>query len=159
MSSEGVTLSSLATLVNGQLIGETSVIDVTHDSRSVEPGSLFVAIRGFSTDGHRYVEQAINAGASAICVENQVVGCPVPQLIVENSRRALGLLACGGGSWTAVIEAAHGGYHRNQREDDRCLSPRVNRRGGRAGGRSDWNHRSIDCRSPRSTSAYDPRSV
>lgn len=95
MNSIGATLSSLATLVKGQVVGasETLVVDVTHDSRAVESGSLFVAIRGFSADGHAYIDQAINSGASAVCVEDQITDCPVPQLIVDNSRSVLGLLA------------------------------------------------------------------
>ncbi len=39
------------------------------DSRKVEPGGLFVAIRGFQTDGHRYIDQAVRNGAVAVVCE------------------------------------------------------------------------------------------
>ena len=42
------------------------VTSVTDDSRSVSSGSLFVAVKGERVDGHRYVGQAIKAGAAAI---------------------------------------------------------------------------------------------
>jgi UDP-N-acetylmuramyl-tripeptide synthetase len=45
------------------------VIAVTCDSRAVVPGSLFVAVRGFSTDGHRFIESAVQRGAAAVICE------------------------------------------------------------------------------------------
>jgi UDP-N-acetylmuramyl pentapeptide synthase len=45
--------------------GVSAVLD---DSRAVTPGALFVAIRGETADGHRFVEQAAAAGAAAVCV-------------------------------------------------------------------------------------------
>jgi UDP-N-acetylmuramoyl-L-alanyl-D-glutamate--2,6-diaminopimelate ligase len=64
---------------------EIERIDV--DSRRVQSGSLFVAVRGSVVDGHRFVAQAITSGAAAVVVE-QAVNAPVPQLIVRDSRRA-----------------------------------------------------------------------
>ena len=43
--------------------------DVTHDSRAVAPGSVFVAIRGAKTDAHRFIPQVIESGAVAIISE------------------------------------------------------------------------------------------
>jgi UDP-N-acetylmuramoyl-L-alanyl-D-glutamate--2,6-diaminopimelate ligase len=75
---------------------EREVQDIAHDSRKVKPGSLFVAVRGFHSDGHQFISQAIKQGASAIVAEKQV-GPPVPAdtplLIVDDSRRALALIA------------------------------------------------------------------
>ncbi len=60
------------------------------------PGSLFVAVRGFHSDGHQFISQAIQQGAAAIVAEKQE-GLPVPAdiplIIVDDSRRALALLA------------------------------------------------------------------
>ena len=44
---------------------DVDVLDVTHDSRRVSPGSLFVAVRGSSDDGNAYVDQALSRGAVA----------------------------------------------------------------------------------------------
>jgi UDP-N-acetylmuramoyl-L-alanyl-D-glutamate--2,6-diaminopimelate ligase len=54
---------------------------------------LFVAVRGLTTDGHRFVDQAVAAGASAACVEREIEECAVPQIVVTDSRRVLGALA------------------------------------------------------------------
>jgi UDP-N-acetylmuramoyl-L-alanyl-D-glutamate--2,6-diaminopimelate ligase len=67
---------------------------VTDDSRSVTPGSLFVAVKGERVDGHRYVSQAVGSGAAALVVEEPVAGLgSVPLVRVRNTRRAVGLLA------------------------------------------------------------------
>ncbi len=73
--------------------GETEITDVVNDSRAVTPGSLFVAVRGFETDGHRYIPQAVAQGAAAVvCEEEPAV--PVPYVLVKNSRKALARSAC-----------------------------------------------------------------
>ena len=43
-----------------------AITDVAYDSRRVGPGAMFVAIFGFATDGHRFVEAAIEQGAAVI---------------------------------------------------------------------------------------------
>ncbi|MDH5373856.1 MAG: UDP-N-acetylmuramoyl-L-alanyl-D-glutamate--2,6-diaminopimelate ligase, partial [Acidimicrobiia bacterium] len=95
MNNPGVTVGALAESVEGRLIGnlDVRISDVVHDSRAVAPGVLFAAIRGFKTDGHRFVDQAISGGASAICVEEVIDDCPVPQIVVDDSRATLGRLA------------------------------------------------------------------
>ena len=68
---------------------------VCTDSRRVQPGDLFVAIRGDRFDGHDFVEQAAKAGASAVVVEPSLVAreLPCPKIVVADTRRALGRLA------------------------------------------------------------------
>jgi len=66
---------------------DVSVTDITHDSRAVGPGSLFVAIPGGQHDGHDYVDRAIAGGAAAVIVEHDV-GCP-NQIVVPDARAAL----------------------------------------------------------------------
>ncbi|MDH3308263.1 MAG: UDP-N-acetylmuramoyl-L-alanyl-D-glutamate--2,6-diaminopimelate ligase [Acidimicrobiia bacterium] len=90
----GVDLASLATTIGGSVVGDGSVrvADVVHDSRMANPTALFVAIRGFQADGHDFVASAVARGAAAVCVEQP--GEPgVPQLVVANTRLALGPLA------------------------------------------------------------------
>jgi UDP-N-acetylmuramoyl-L-alanyl-D-glutamate--2,6-diaminopimelate ligase len=73
---------------------------LTADSRQVAPKTLFVALRGVHTDGHRFLGEALDRGATVLVVEEfpvalqervQQAGCTVVQ--VPNSRQAFGLLA------------------------------------------------------------------
>lgn len=71
---------------------ETRVTGVRHDSREVEPGDLFVAVPGRTTEGARFAAAAKAAGAAAVAAEMPLdVGLPV--LRVTDARRALGPLA------------------------------------------------------------------
>jgi UDP-N-acetylmuramoyl-L-alanyl-D-glutamate--2,6-diaminopimelate ligase len=78
--------------VQGELAG-VAITGVADDSRSVEQGDLFVAVRGLQVDGHDYVESAVDAGAAAVVVQRPVAGTGVPQLIVDSSPKALGSAA------------------------------------------------------------------
>jgi UDP-N-acetylmuramoyl-L-alanyl-D-glutamate--2,6-diaminopimelate ligase len=49
---------------------DTEVSSVAYDSRKVSGGSLFVAVEGFTTDGHKYIPQALAAGAAAVILEH-----------------------------------------------------------------------------------------
>src|SRR5258707_7402276 len=60
---EGVQLRSKAA------IAETAISQVTHDSRKVQPGALFVAIPGVATDGTLFARDAVSRGAIAIVSE------------------------------------------------------------------------------------------
>ncbi|OGW36103.1 MAG: UDP-N-acetylmuramoyl-L-alanyl-D-glutamate--2,6-diaminopimelate ligase [Nitrospirae bacterium GWD2_57_9] len=87
-------LKSQSILSPEQLDREVS--DIAHDSRKVRPGSLFVAVRGFNSDGHRFISQALQQGATAVMAEfedRSATAAGVPQIIVEDSRRALALAA------------------------------------------------------------------
>ncbi len=68
-----------------------TVREVRYDSREVQPGDLFVAIRGYETDGHQYIDKALAQGAAAIVCEEARAG--VPAVIVQNSRAALADIA------------------------------------------------------------------
>jgi UDP-N-acetylmuramoyl-L-alanyl-D-glutamate--2,6-diaminopimelate ligase len=75
---------------------DREVSDIIYDSRKTKPGSLFVAVRGFHSDGHQFILQAVQQGAVAVVVEREssaAAAANTPQIIVENSRRALALLA------------------------------------------------------------------
>ena len=84
-----IALHELATLVNGAVIGDSSVevSDVSHDSRHVNAESLFAAVRGFVFDGHDFVEAAIAAGAPAVLVEDSSVVSAHPAIVVPDVRR------------------------------------------------------------------------
>ncbi|MBO5973583.1 MAG: UDP-N-acetylmuramoyl-L-alanyl-D-glutamate--2,6-diaminopimelate ligase, partial [Clostridia bacterium] len=68
---------------------DTDITDVCFDSRRVRSGSLFVAVTGFKTDGHLYINSAVEKGAAAILAEREVEGLSVPVFVVDNTRRAL----------------------------------------------------------------------
>jgi UDP-N-acetylmuramoyl-L-alanyl-D-glutamate--2,6-diaminopimelate ligase len=65
---------------------------LTHDSRRVRPGDLFVALRGGYADGHKFVAQAEARGAAALLVEEPVAS-PLPQIVTSDSRAALATVA------------------------------------------------------------------
>ena len=70
---------------------ETEIGEVRYDSRSVQPGDLFVAIRGYATDGHAFIGMALAKGAAAVLCEE--AGKGIPAVVVKNSRAALADLA------------------------------------------------------------------
>ena len=67
---------------------DTDITSVVYDSRKVTPGSLFVAITGFATDGNKYIPMALEKGAEAI-VTAQPQGKDVPYVQVKSDRLAL----------------------------------------------------------------------
>jgi UDP-N-acetylmuramoyl-L-alanyl-D-glutamate--2,6-diaminopimelate ligase len=71
------------------------ITDLAYDSRTVGPGTLFFCVRGLKQDGHVHAPAAVEAGAAALVVEEPVAlpGRQVPQLVVPNSRAAMGALA------------------------------------------------------------------
>src|SRR5271163_3955896 len=71
--------------------GDPDVSGVEYDSRRVKAGGLFVAMRGESSDGNRFIDQAIAAGAVAV-VTDSAEEKPRPGMawaVVPNGRRAL----------------------------------------------------------------------
>lgn len=67
---------------------------ICYDSRQAKAGDLFVAVKGYQTDGHKYIEQAVAAGAIAVVLQEEVtVGAGVTVIKVADSREALALLA------------------------------------------------------------------
>ncbi len=75
---------------------EEPITGVEYDSRKIKPGAVFVAMKGGSTDGNRYVEKAIAAGALGVITDSApkfdhllVFQAGLPVLEVEHGRRAL----------------------------------------------------------------------
>ena len=89
--------SLLAELAGARLLRgdpDTVITSVEHDSRSVAAGSLFVAVPGFTVDGHDFLAPAANAGAAAAVVQagHSRPGLPPGLALVEvaDTREALG---------------------------------------------------------------------
>jgi UDP-N-acetylmuramoyl-L-alanyl-D-glutamate--2,6-diaminopimelate ligase len=66
---------------------------ISYDSRRVQPGDLFVAVSGQEADGHDFVPEAARKGAAAALVERTIADLDLPQVTVENTRLALGLVS------------------------------------------------------------------
>jgi UDP-N-acetylmuramoyl-L-alanyl-D-glutamate--2,6-diaminopimelate ligase len=71
---------------------EREIVDIAFDSRLAGPGTLFFCIRGSSADGHDFAPAVVAAGAVALVVEREL-DVAVPQLVVPDSRRAMGPIA------------------------------------------------------------------
>ena len=71
---------------------DLEVKNVSSDSRKIEQGDLFIAVRGYESDGHRFIRQAVEAGAVCVVCEEQPC-CDVPYVIVNNSRKAMAIAA------------------------------------------------------------------
>ena len=71
---------------------DVEITSISYDTRTLEPGALFVAMAGDKTDGHRYIPQALERGAAAVLCQTPPDG-PGPWLVTEDSRLALALLS------------------------------------------------------------------
>ena len=95
-------LSQVLARIEGLVLrGEltTNVTSIEYDSRKVKAGSMFVAIKGFKTDGHEYVANAVASGATVIAVQEgmyDVESIPenIAVVITEDTRNLLALAAC-----------------------------------------------------------------
>ncbi|WP_261816645.1 UDP-N-acetylmuramoyl-tripeptide--D-alanyl-D-alanine ligase [Vibrio gallicus] len=86
-------LSQLVEPLSAQLVGDdTSIISVSTDSRHIEPQQLFIALVGDKFDAHDFCEDVAASGASALLVE-RVLPIDIPQLVVNDTRIALGQLS------------------------------------------------------------------
>ncbi len=81
-----------------------NIVHITDDSRRIQTGSLFVALRGGQVDGHEFIAKAVSGGAAGLVVQRDLADCvpgtspvrgipAVPAVRVADTRRALGLLA------------------------------------------------------------------
>jgi UDP-N-acetylmuramoyl-L-alanyl-D-glutamate--2,6-diaminopimelate ligase len=71
---------------------DAHVVSLTTDSRDVKPGTLFVAIKGYTVDGHDYAQQAEAQGAVAI-VSERLLDVTIPVILVRSTTRAMAELA------------------------------------------------------------------
>ena len=85
-------LSDVQSRVEGDLLGEDVQLDsFSIDTRTMQPDDLYIAIEGDQFDGHDYCGDAERKGACGLLVHKEV-DSDLPQLKVENTRTALGLL-------------------------------------------------------------------
>jgi len=79
------TAEEIAAATGGKVVGDFSATGVSIDSRSVEPGDLFVALSG-ARDGHEFVVQTVDRGAAGALVSKPVA---IPAVLVEDTFRGL----------------------------------------------------------------------
>ena len=86
-------LSDVAAALGARVIGADVAFNaVSSDSRAIAAGQLFVALTGPCFDGHDYLAEVADKGAVAALVEREVLNAPLPQLLVADTRLALGQL-------------------------------------------------------------------
>lgn len=95
------TLDTIVERVAGRLVGRPAgargtgtldIVDATHDSRAIEPGSLYCCVPGARFDGHDFALAARDAGAAALLVERELP-VDLAQVVVGDVRAAMGLAA------------------------------------------------------------------
>ena len=89
-----MSLAEAAAAMQGRLAGpDARFSGVSTDSRSLRAGELFVAIRGEHFDGHEFIGTASERGASGALVDERcTLRSPLPVVIVDDTRKALGRL-------------------------------------------------------------------
>ncbi|WP_211234047.1 UDP-N-acetylmuramoyl-tripeptide--D-alanyl-D-alanine ligase [Chitinilyticum litopenaei] len=89
-----LSLRETATALSAELLGDDAqaFARVTTDSRALQPGDLFVALKGERFDAHDFVPAALAGGAAAALVDHAVPDC-APQLVVKDTLQGLGQLA------------------------------------------------------------------
>lgn len=74
--------------------GDQEIRGLFCDSRRVQPGGLFFALRGGAADGHRFIEAAVRQGAAAVVLEDPAcISASVPCVLVEDARQSMARLA------------------------------------------------------------------
>ncbi|UVL93567.1 MULTISPECIES: UDP-N-acetylmuramoyl-tripeptide--D-alanyl-D-alanine ligase [Pseudomonas] len=107
---KALTLSELTNALEARLIGADARFDgVSIDSRAIQPGQLFIALTGPRFDGHDYLNDVAGKGAVAALVEREVADSALPQLLVKDTRQALGQLgALNRAAFTQPVAAVTG---------------------------------------------------
>ena len=98
--------SQMRSMALAELLAEVPVLQITGDtavnvgriavdSRGVQSGDLFVALKGQEFDGHQYIQEAVTNGAAAVVCQRLPTGevAPCTMVLVEDTHRTLGLLA------------------------------------------------------------------
>ncbi len=80
------------TILSGDI--DVEIVDVIYDSRKVTPGCAFVCLKGFNVDGHKFIPDALEKGAVALIVEDDVTAPQgVTVIKTANTRKALAMMS------------------------------------------------------------------
>ena len=87
-----ISLTTLANVLDGELVGsEDTITRVCSDSRQLQTGDFFVALKGPNFDGHRFVKHAAELGCLGALVDT-VQDIDIPQIVVKDCQKALGAM-------------------------------------------------------------------
>ena len=145
-------LTAEITAVGATGSSDAPITGIEYDSRRVRPGSVFVAMKGGSADGNKFVDKAIAAGALGIITDSAptfdhltVYQAGLPVLEVEHGRRALAQASAAffGHPERATRLDRH---HRHQRQNHHRLPHRATPQRGLPQNHSCWHHRIPRCR-------------
>ncbi len=82
-------------------VPDVPITGISIDNRAVKPGHLFVAMKGGTTDGHNFIQSAIENGAVAVVGEQELNRLVVPYIRLANTRQALTWMAASFYLWPA----------------------------------------------------------
>lgn len=86
-----ITLKEIASVLGSNIANNTKITNISTDSRTIEKGDLFIAVKGEKFDGHAYVKDVIDKGAVAAVVEHYVLDAPKEkQILFADSLDAYG---------------------------------------------------------------------
>lgn len=83
----------LSAIPDARMSAPASFSGVSTNSKTVEPGNLFVALRGERFDAHEFLAEVVTQGAAAVVVEQVPTAIDIPALVVQDTRHALGQIA------------------------------------------------------------------
>lgn len=78
---------------NASLTADAHFVGLSTDSRKIEQGNLFLALRGETFDAHDFLDMVVSSGAVAVIAERVPAGFSIPALIVPDTKRALAEIA------------------------------------------------------------------
>ena len=80
-------------IIDANVDMDTEISGISYDSRKTRPGDLFVAVKGFETDGHKYIPKAMEKGAAVVLCQD-APGEGVPYIKTDDCRLGLALSSC-----------------------------------------------------------------
>ncbi len=89
-----LTLKEIAENIGGTLRGaDVEINSISRDSRDIGENCLYIPLKGEKFDGHDFIDMACAEGAVAVVTEREYEACPVPSVVVRDTRAALGDIA------------------------------------------------------------------
>ena len=85
---KNIRLEELATWIHAEYKGQGNISGIKVDARLIEPGDVFVCLRGERVDGHDYARDALHKGASGLVVDHYL-DIDIPQILVQDTLEAL----------------------------------------------------------------------
>lgn len=87
-----LSIKDIAAAIGAECIGDAQVKNITIDSRTAQPGDLYIAIKGENFDGHDFSASAVENGAAAVMCHKDI-DCDCPKIIVDDTQTAFLRLA------------------------------------------------------------------